>query len=338
MDYYSKYLKYKTKYLNLIGGSDNGKYVPPQMRNVQLGPQGPPIEDQEVVVQVNIRPRPIQTNIIIFHHSQAINYWRNVYTGLNRNITLSTCNNHIPRYAQHIGNNNGTINVQPFDFTNIFNNHIGTNKYLICAGNNRSTGGYRPDLQLGITEKEKEDETIYETASRGIYEETGLYITKEYIQNHNYSYILLHRTNRVVRYKLGCHLIIIDGSTFFRENNLPNYNYHNNYIKANNADLRNSNDVIQDALPPNFENNIRNVHILLIGDDRLNIINKMNAIDSDAVATSLLPDPPNPDTSTRDEYLQLSTIVLPTNNLLNLFTLNTIDIDTKLYITPPANI
>jgi hypothetical protein len=363
MDYYSKYLKYKNKYLNLIAGSrrlvpthanlrdqflrhEQRETDPPTIVQRETGSNRETVRDpnmqpgegpnRETVRDPNMQPgegpnrelvrdpnmEPITGppnpcgNILSQYREQRINLSLN---GINLNDTriflktnnsdpdpdqdweISHVNNHIPRYRNYFNiNDKRIIN---FDFHNIIDT-IDRNSYLVCSSYNTSN-----DIQLGITETRKVNENVYQTASRGIYEEIGLHIPVEYIQQHNQNFVLIHRkVNGKLSYRWAVHLIIINGDDFFNDR-IPNNNVYvsENHNEVNRRRFNYRHDNIE-------ENNIHSVHILLYGTDLDNIMFKFNTINPLIICQNF-----GVDDDTRQEYIDIDPVLIPTQNLYDLF-------------------
>ena len=387
MDHYSKYLKYKNKYLNLIAGSRGlrppysniqkqflrheqretdpptpheqretdpptpheqdpsnvqlqGPPTPPS--NVQLhGPptphdeQGPPTPHDEQGPSNVQREQGPCGNILEQYREKQIDL---LLRGINLNNTriflktnnpylqdpyledpylqerinkISQVNNHIPRYYNYFNIN--MKRIEKFNFRNIIDT-INRNSHLICSSYNRDN-----DIQLGITETRKENENVYQTASRGIYEEIGLHIPVGYIQQHNQNFILLHRNdNGILSYRWAVHLIIINGDDFFNDgiaNNNDQYASENNNRNVNIIDdIKRFNDRI-DIIRNIEENNIRSVHILLYGTNLKNILIKFRTIKPSIICRNLRG-------ATQREYINIDPVLIPTQDLYYLFLRN----------------
>jgi len=222
----------------------------------------------------------------------------------NINIRLSSCNNHIPNYRTRHDINSEQI---PFNFFYEFSNNIPKSNNIICCYN------YHPktrksDLQLGITESRKGTEKIYITASRGIYEEIGLYIPPEYIVK-NSTLFILSTTHPV-------NLIIIDGSDFFNQpiDDDTDYEYKTNF------GIDNINKFMSTYIESyNFKNKIKKVLILLHGNDKVNIINKIKNIDRSKVKYSLSD---SKNEKELKEYLRISPYIINASDILHFFDRN----------------
>jgi hypothetical protein len=289
MNYYSKYLKYKKKYLDLVAGANQN--------NTQISNEYR-IDCSNNKFNFNYRRIKMKIDYLcLFRHTRQNNYWNRIINDNQSDIELSSNNNHIIRYSQFI---NQDLKLKQFDFNTIIDN----NKYLFCIGNNN---GNRGDVQLGITETKKEtDENIYDTAARGIYEETGLYISSDYIQKNSQNFILLHKKDNEIKYQLAIDLIIIDGDGFFNGTNESNSIYNH----SNSMDIETENNSIMNEIDIKL---ITKTMILLYGSNHDHIIQKMLSINPQTVYDSLLEE------ATKHEYASNYPVLIKTKNLKDLF-------------------
>ena len=318
MNYYSKYLKYKKKYLDLVAGANQNNDNTQILKEYLIDCSKNKFNFNYGRIKMKI------DYLCLFRHTTQNNYWNRIIndnqsdinnnqSDINNNqsdIELSSNNNHIIRYSQFI---NQDSKIKQFDFNTIIDTI--NNKYLFCIGNN-SNGG---DIQLGITETKKEtDENIYDTAARGIYEETGLYISSDYIQKNSQNFILLHKKDNEIKYQLAIDLIIIDGDGFFNGTNQSNsiYNHSNSIdLKTKNIKIpENENDFIMEQIKEtDFRNKITKTMILLYGSNHNHIIQKMSSINPQTVYDSLF------EKATKYEYASNYPVLIKTENLKDLF-------------------
>jgi hypothetical protein len=291
MNYYSKYLKYKKKYLDLVAGANQNN------DNTQISDKYR-IDCSNNKFNFNYEKIKMKIDYLcLFRHTIQDNYWNSIITKNQSDIYLSSNNNHIIRYTQFI---NQDLKLKQFDFNTIIDN----NKYLFCIGNNN---GNRGDVQLGITETKKEtDENIYDTAARGIYEETGLKISSDYIKKNSQNFILLHKKENEIKYQLAIDLIIIDGDGFFNGTNESNSIYNH----SNSMDIETENNFIMNEININL---ITKTMILLYGSNHEDIIQKMSSINPQTVYDSLREE------ETKDEYASNYPVLIKSKNLKDLF-------------------
>jgi len=289
MNYYSKYLKYKKKYLDLVAGANQNNTQISDKYRIDCSNN-----------KFNFNYKKIKMKIAylcLFRHTIQDNYWNSIITKNQSDIYLSSNNNHIIRYTQFI---NQDLKLKQFDFNTIIDN----NKFLFCIGNNN---GNRGDIQLGITETKKEtDENIYDTAARGIYEETGLKISSDYIKKNSQNFILLHKKENAIKYQLAIDLIIIDGDGFFNGTNKSNSIYNH----SNSMDIETENNSIMNEIDIKL---ITKTMILLYGSNHDHIIQKMLSINPQTVYDSLLEE------ATKHEYASNYPVLIKTENLKDLF-------------------
>jgi hypothetical protein len=305
MNYYSKYLKYKKKYLDLVAGA-NQNNDNTQILNAYL------IDCSNNKFNFNYEKIKMKIDYLcLFRHTIQDNYWNSIITKNQSDIYLSSNNNHIIRYTQFI---NQDLKLKQFDFNTIIDN----NKYLFCIGNNN---GNRGDVQLGITETKKEtDADIYDTAARGIYEETGLNISSDYIKKNSQNFILLHKIKNDIKYQLAIDLIIIDGDGFFNGTNESNSIYNH----SNSMDIETENNSIMNEIDIKL---ITKTMILLYGSNHDHIIQKMLSINPQTVYDSLLEE------ATKHEYASNYPVLINTKNLKDLF-LNRADYNDIINLIP----
>ena len=303
MNYYSKYLKYKKKYLDLVAGANQNNT---QILNEYL------IDCSNNKFNFNYEKIKMKIDYLcLFRHTIQDNYWNSIITKNQSDIYLSSNNNHIIRYTQFI---NQDLKLKQFDFNTIIDN----NKFLFCIGNNN---GNRGDVQLGITETKKEtDKNIYDTAARGIYEETGLNISSDYIKKNSQNFILLHKIKNDIKYNLAIDLIIIDGDGFFNGTNESNSIYNH----SNSMDIETENNSIMNEIDIKL---ITKTMILLYGSNHEDIIQKMLSINPQTVYDSLLEE------ATKHEYASNYPVLIKTKNLKDLF-LNRADYTAIIKLIP----
>lgn len=144
MFYYDKYLKYKKKYIQFKKYIGGADYI---NKNLYINKQN---------TQYN-------NNDILWWNDPTLSF-----SDAKKDFTISSC-------ARHI------FKIVNCDIINKLN-EIDTENYIICIHYNNNANDYK-DIQLGITETPKKDESNEKTAQRGIYEEVGILFNKNLLIN-----------------------------------------------------------------------------------------------------------------------------------------------------------